>query len=327
MGTGMEHRRAARQTLDRPGFGVTRIGHELLIGVPEITRPRRRADQHPRGRRGDLCADRSRQGARRWPGSRSGSPWREIIVAYRGDARRRRAFDIPFAIGESALQPVALPQSAGAQPAGRRPSGLREDHGTCRPRAGDQPPGCPLSRRRSRSSIPKTSLIGKIGGPPCAAYAYTPDDIDQVLAELAGLLADRLPPAGLSQDELLSRTTWEGPHHFVLIDDEHELRSNPMLGKAGGDRTAVESHRAQPRDRSARHRRAAAGQLGRRLGDEPVPAEADRIPGADIVHGQRPADGQGVRPDQCPATAAGPGSAGEHRRGHRGCAGGYARRY
>ena len=39
MGTGMEHRRAARQTLDRPGFGITRTAHELLIGVPEVLGP------------------------------------------------------------------------------------------------------------------------------------------------------------------------------------------------------------------------------------------------------------------------------------------------
>src|ERR1700761_9766529 len=37
MGTGMELRKAARNTLDRPGFGLTRDGYELLVGVPEIT--------------------------------------------------------------------------------------------------------------------------------------------------------------------------------------------------------------------------------------------------------------------------------------------------
>ena len=37
MGGTMELRRAARNTLDRPGFGLTRDGHELLVGVPEIT--------------------------------------------------------------------------------------------------------------------------------------------------------------------------------------------------------------------------------------------------------------------------------------------------
>src|SRR6202034_306625 len=37
MGSSVERRKAARNTLDRPGFGLNRDGHELLIGVPEIT--------------------------------------------------------------------------------------------------------------------------------------------------------------------------------------------------------------------------------------------------------------------------------------------------
>jgi DNA segregation ATPase FtsK/SpoIIIE-like protein len=78
---------------------------------------------------------------------------------------------------------------------------------------------------------PKTTLIGKIQGPHVRAYAYTPDDIDQVIGELAVMLRDRLPPSGLSQEELLHRAQWDGPHHFVLIDDEQELRPNGVMGK------------------------------------------------------------------------------------------------
>ena len=79
---------------------------------------------------------------------------------------------------------------------------------------------------------PKTSLIGKIQGAGVRAYAYTPDDIDRTLAELAGILRDRLPPSGLTQEQLLGRATWDGPHHFVLIDDEHELRAGAGLQPA-----------------------------------------------------------------------------------------------
>jgi hypothetical protein len=32
----------------------------------------------------------------------------------------------------------------------------------------------------------------------------------------------------LTQKQLLSRPAWTGPHHFLLIDDEHELRGNSM---------------------------------------------------------------------------------------------------
>jgi DNA segregation ATPase FtsK/SpoIIIE-like protein len=79
---------------------------------------------------------------------------------------------------------------------------------------------------------PKTTLIGRIRGPHVRAYAYTADDIDTVIGELAALLRDRLPPSGLSQEELLNRKPWEGPHHFVLIDDEHELRPHGQVAKA-----------------------------------------------------------------------------------------------
>ena len=78
---------------------------------------------------------------------------------------------------------------------------------------------------------PKTTLIGKIQGPHVRAYAYTADDIDAVIASLTEELRDRLPPSGLTQEELLNRTIWDGPQHFVLIDDEQELRPNGILGK------------------------------------------------------------------------------------------------
>jgi len=51
------------------------------------------------------------------------------------------------------------------------------------------------------------------------------------LAEVAEIMRDRLPPSGLTQRELLIRPNWTGPHHFVLIDDEHELRANGVVGK------------------------------------------------------------------------------------------------
>jgi len=52
-----------------------------------------------------------------------------------------------------------------------------------------------------------------------------------VIGELAEIMRDRLPPSGLTQEELLNRKSWEGPQHFVLIDDEQELRPNGVLGK------------------------------------------------------------------------------------------------
>ncbi len=228
MGTGMEHRRAARHTLDRPGFGVTRLGQELLIGVPEIVRPN-----------GERIATRqigaviSAQTGAAKVETLARLPQRialrEIVSAYAG-TDGTDALDLPFAMGESALQPVVLPsrQMPNLLVVGRQGCGK-----TSTLAAFGQSITARLSPQQAQITIidPKTSLIGKIRGEHVRAYAYTPDDIDQVLTELAEMMRDRLPPSGLSQEELLTRSAWSGPHHFVLIDDEQELRTTGAVAK------------------------------------------------------------------------------------------------
>lgn len=231
MGSGMDHRRAARQTLDRPGFGVTRSAHELLVGLPEMI-----ADDGARiGTReiGAVIAQRTGVGKvealARLPqrinlGDIVG---RHGSVTPHGDVD---PFDLPFAIGESALQPVVLParQLPNLLVVGRQGCGK-----TTALAALGQLISARLSPAQAQITIidPKTTLIGRIQGPAVRAYAYTPDDIDAVLAELAAELTDRLPPPGLTQGELLARRAWQGPHQFVLIDDEQELRPSGVVGR------------------------------------------------------------------------------------------------
>lgn len=227
MGTGMEHRRAARQTLDRPGFGVTRTGHELLIGLPEIVGP----DGNRVATRsvGSVIAAQTGAGKvdtlARLP---ERIALRQIVDAYSRVAAE--PFNTPFAIGESALQPVVMPfrQVPNLLVVGRQGCGK-----TSVLAAIGQAITARLSPEQARITIidPKTSLIGRIPDRNVAAYAYTADDIDRAVQQVAGIMADRLPPSGLTQEELLSRPAWSGPHHFILIDDEHELRPNGMVGK------------------------------------------------------------------------------------------------
>ncbi|MGC2655824.1 MAG: type VII secretion protein EccCa [Mycobacterium sp.] len=229
MGDGLERRRAARNTLDRPGFGLSREGHELLMGVPEIT-----------GSRGDRVATRgvgsviaSVTGADKVE-RLSRLPERvtlsQIIEAHGRSVDAADPLNIPFAIGESALQPVALPTRLVPSMLimGRQLCGKTTTLATI-----GQSIVTRLSPEQAQITIidPKTTLIGRIRGPHVRAYAYTTEDIDNVVGELAALLRDRLPPSGLSQEELLNRKTWEGPHHFVLIDDEHELRPHNQTMK------------------------------------------------------------------------------------------------
>ena len=228
MGTGMEHRRAARHTLDRPGFGVTRLGQELLIGAPEIVGPQ--GGRVGTRQIGAVIAAQTGVGkvetlARLPQRIRLG----EIVSAYAA-AAKTDALDIPFALGESALQPVALPsrRTPNLLVVGRQGCGK-----TSTLAALGQSIASRLSPEQAHITIidPKTSLIGRVQGEHVRAYAYTPDDIDRVLAELAEMMRDRLPPSGLSQEELLTRSSWSGPHHFVLIDDEQELRATGAVTK------------------------------------------------------------------------------------------------
>ncbi|MGH3524552.1 MAG: type VII secretion protein EccCb, partial [Mycobacterium sp.] len=227
MGEGLERKKAARNTLDRPGFGLTRDDYELLVGVPEMT--------GTNGKRvttrgvGAVIAEFTGAGkVQRLSRLPERVPLSEILEAYTQIADAAEPLNIPFAIGESALEPVALPSRTvpNLLVMGRQLCGK-----TTALAAFGQAITSRLGPEQAQITIidPKTTLIGQIRGPHVRAYAYTTDDIDTVLAELAALLRDRLPPPGLSQEELLNRRSWQGPHHFVLIDDEHELRPHGQV--------------------------------------------------------------------------------------------------
>ena len=222
MGTSMELRRAARNTLDRPGFGLTRDGHELLIGVPEVTgsNGERVGTRGVGALIGDVTGTGKVEKLSRLPERVALS---QIIAGFADTAGESDPLNIPFAIGEGALQPVALPTRAlpNLLVMGRQMCGK-----TTTLAAIGQAITSRLSPEQAQITIidPKTTLIGKIQGEHVRAYAYTADDVDAVIAQLVAELQDRLPPSGLTQEELLNLKSWEGAHHFVLIDDEHELR-------------------------------------------------------------------------------------------------------
>jgi DNA segregation ATPase FtsK/SpoIIIE-like protein len=231
MGNSMDLRRAARNTLDRPGFGLTRDGHELLIGVPEVTGTK--AERVGTRGVGALIAEVTGTGrVERLSRLPERVPLSEIIAGFADTPAAADPLNIPFAIGEGALQPVALPTRA-------LPNMLVMGRQLCGKTTTLAAIGQAITSRFSPEQAqitiidPKTTLIGKIQGAHVRAYAYTADDIDAVIGELVAELQDRLPPSGLTQEELLNLKSWEGAHHFLLIDDEHELRPhNQMLKPA-----------------------------------------------------------------------------------------------
>ncbi len=229
MGTGIEQRRAARNTLDRPGFGLTKDGYEVLIGVPEITgiKGERVGTRGIGSLLAEVTGTAKVERLSRLP---ERVPLSDVIASFADTAPAADPLTIPFAIGERALQPVALPARAvpNMLVMGRQLCGK-----TTTLAAIGQAITSRFSPEQAQITIidPKTTLIGKVQGPHVRAYAYTADDIDAVLGELAAELQDRLPPSGLTQEELLNLKSWEGPHHFVLLDDEHELRPHNQVLK------------------------------------------------------------------------------------------------
>ncbi|ORW01712.1 type VII secretion protein EccC [Mycobacterium kyorinense] len=229
MGTTFEQRKAARNTLDRPGFGLTRQGYELLVALPEITgADGSRVPAHGVGRRiAEMTGTRRLESLARLPGS---IPLRRVWESFAATTEAADSLNIPFAVGESALQPVSLSMR-------RLPNLLVVGRQLCGKTTALAAIGQAIVSRLEPAQAqitiidPKTSLIGQIRAPHVRTYAYTPDHIDEVIADLAQIMRDRLPPLGLSQDELLNRRGWDGPHHFVLIDDEQELRPHGEIGK------------------------------------------------------------------------------------------------
>ncbi len=229
MGEGFERKKAARNTLDRPGFGLTREGFELLVGVPEVVGPagERVSTRDIGAFIADLTGAGRVESLARLP---ERIPLSEVADAFGGSARDDDPLTIPFGIGETALQPAALPTRLvpNMLVVGRQLCGKTTTLAVFGQMIAAR---CTPEQAQITIIDPKTSLIGRVQGDHVRAYAYTADDIDAAIGELAQLLRDRLPPSGLSQQELLERSSWDGPHHFVLIDDEQELRPHGVLGK------------------------------------------------------------------------------------------------
>jgi S-DNA-T family DNA segregation ATPase FtsK/SpoIIIE len=78
---------------------------------------------------------------------------------------------------------------------------------------------------------PTRKLIGVVPDENwLSAYAYRPEEIRAVCDQLAATLAQRQPPPGVTQAELLTRSFWTGREFFVVCDDisSWNSTSHPM---------------------------------------------------------------------------------------------------
>ncbi|BBX99035.1 type VII secretion protein EccCa [Mycobacterium lacus] len=237
----IESREAARRTLNRPGFGLTDSLHELRVGIPALADPTT----------GELV-NITEVGARiaevagvTKHASLQRLPQRvelKAILEHEGARPSGDELSIAFAIGERhQLGPVALRlrESPGLMILGRQGCGK-----TTALVAIGEAVMSRFSPEEAQLTLidPKTAPHGlrDLHGPGYVrAYAYDQDEIDEVITELAQqVLLPRLPPKGLSQEELRALKPWEGARHFVLIDDVQDLRkeqsypAKPPVGAA-----------------------------------------------------------------------------------------------
>ncbi len=225
--SGIESREAARRTLNRPGFGLTDSLHELRIGVPALSDPATGAPvdiTNVGARIAEVAGVTKHASLQRLPQRVE----LKAILDYEAAHPRGDDLSIAFAIGERhELRPVPLPlrESPGLMILGRQGCGK-----TMTLRAIGEAVMSRFSPEEAQLTLidPKTAPHGlrDLHAPGYVrAYAYDQDEIDEVITHLAQqILLPRLPPKGLSQEELRALKPWEGPRHFVLIDDVQDLR-------------------------------------------------------------------------------------------------------
>jgi type VII secretion protein EccCb len=226
----IESREAARRTLNRPGFGLTDSLHELLVGVPALADPATGVMVNITevgARIAEVAGVTKHASLQRLP---QRVALRSILEyeAANASARPNDDLSIAFAIGERhELRPVPLKlrESPGLVILGRQGCGKT----TSLVAIGEAVMSRFTPEEAQLTLIdPKTAPHGlrDLHGPGYVrAYAYDQDEIDEVITELAQqVLLPRLPPKGLSQEELRALKPWEGCRHFVLIDDVQDLR-------------------------------------------------------------------------------------------------------
>ena len=237
----LESREAARRTLNRPGFGLTDSLHELRVGVPALVDPATGTPVEVTdvgARIAEVAGVTKHANLQRLPQRVE----LKAILAHEAARPSGDELSIAFAIGERhqlGPVPIGLRESPGMVILGRQGCGK-----TTTLMAIGEAVMSRFSPEEAQLTLidPKTAAHGlrDLHGPGYVrGYAYDQDEIDEVITELAQqILLPRLPPKGLSQEELRALKPWEGSRHFVLIDDVQDLRkeqsypAKPPVGAA-----------------------------------------------------------------------------------------------
>ena len=132
---------------------------------------------------------------------------------------------IAWAVSELDLQPVYLNfgENAHLMITGRRECGRTTTVATIMSEIGRvYAPGATTAPQTDRPSAqvwlvdPRRQLLTVLGSEYVQKFAYNLDGVAAMMDELAGTLARREPPHGLSAEELLSRSWWSGDRKSVV---------------------------------------------------------------------------------------------------------------
>lgn len=139
---------------------------------------------------------------------------------------------IAWGISELDLNPVYLnfAENSHLMVTGRRECGKTTTMATIMAEIGRlYAPGASSASATSQRSAqvwlvdPRRQLLTALGSDYVERFAYNLDGVQAIIGELAEVLAGREPPAGLSAEELLSRSWWSGPEIFLIVDDIQQL--------------------------------------------------------------------------------------------------------
>ncbi|MET8148618.1 type VII secretion protein EccCa [Actinoplanes sp. NPDC049668] len=89
----------------------------------------------------------------------------------------------------------------------------------------------------------RRSLLGDITSPHMIGYGSSQQVTEGIIAEVAGVMRDRMPPQQITPEELRARSWWKGPDLYVLVDD-YDL----VAGGGGNPLTPLLEYLPQARD-------------------------------------------------------------------------------
>lgn len=220
-------RNPAAEVPDLPGRGLTPSGHHLMVGAPVLAdRPGEPGETDPPP---PLQGDELSAAVRRIAGVSTTSamarlPERVLLKDVFSGVMEPLPFGmVPFGLAESnrsdaPLVPAIIDfeEHPHAVATGVANSGLTTwlramAHGIMHCYRPDQATIILIDPRKSSVGVvPESDWL--------SGYARVPGEIQQLVADLAGVLQKRLPPPGVSQHDLATKRFWEGREFFVLID-------------------------------------------------------------------------------------------------------------